>query len=128
MSKDNNRYMTDGEIVTFYRQAKSPKKQITILAQLNCMKKQEIKDILIKAGCNLNKPPAKNITNSVAIRRINWEAIDPEIIRLYKEGKKYREIAEITGVGIKSIGVRVHRLRDKGYIPSELRIRRAYTK
>lgn len=123
MRKDNDRYMTDGEIVTFYRQAKSPKRQITILAQLNCMKKQEIKDILIKAGCNLNKPPRKNKTSGGTIRRINWKEIDPEIIRLYKEGKKYREIAEITGVGIKSIGVRIHRLRNKGYIPSELRIR-----
>ncbi|MCM1230767.1 MAG: hypothetical protein NC489_11590 [Ruminococcus flavefaciens] len=43
-------YMSDGEIITFYRQAADPKKQIGILAELNATTKETITWILRRAG------------------------------------------------------------------------------
>ncbi len=45
--------MTDEEICRDYRAAKSPMKQIGILAQLNGCPKDIIKDILVDGGCEL---------------------------------------------------------------------------
>ena len=45
--------MTDEEICRDYRTAKSPLKQIGILAQLNQCPKEKIKEILIAGGCEL---------------------------------------------------------------------------
>ena len=47
------RPMTDGEIVAEYKQAKSPMKQIAILADLNCCTKKEIVQVLLDAGCSV---------------------------------------------------------------------------
>lgn len=54
--------MTKEEIVRDYMQAKTPRKQIGILAELNACKKSEIVEILKEAGTKLpgnyyNKPP-----------------------------------------------------------------------
>lgn len=48
--------MTDGEIITSYKQAKNRKKQIGILAELNDTTPDTIKDILVKAGIALPAP------------------------------------------------------------------------
>ena len=53
------RYMTDGEIATSYRQAKSKKKQVGILADLNGMTRAEIEDILIAAGYPIKRRTRK---------------------------------------------------------------------
>lgn len=45
--------MTDEEIVRDYQAAKSPLKQVGILAQLNNCSKERIKEILVAAGCEL---------------------------------------------------------------------------
>ena len=45
--------MTDEEIVREYKAAKSPLKQVGILAQLNNCSKESIKEILVAAGCEL---------------------------------------------------------------------------
>ena len=45
--------MTDEEICRDYRAAKSPLKQVGILADLNGCTKAEIKEILIAGGCEL---------------------------------------------------------------------------
>ncbi len=54
--------MTDEEICRDYRTAKTPTKQIGILADLNGCTKAEIKEILIAGGCELPgnmRPKAK---------------------------------------------------------------------
>lgn len=115
MEKD--RCMTDGEIVTSYKQARFPKRQITILSQLNCMKRQEIKDILTKAGCNLNKPtPKKKVhlnADSVVRQVIDWERVEPELIELYYDGYTYVEIAEILSISTASISKRITMLENQ---------------
>ena len=45
--------MTKEEIVRDYKAAKTPAKQITVLADLNACSKQEIVEILREAGCEL---------------------------------------------------------------------------
>lgn len=42
--------MTEGEIISSYRQAKEKGKQVTILAELNACTKGQIEDILTEAG------------------------------------------------------------------------------
>ena len=54
-TKKDPRPMTDGEIVAEYKQAKSPMKQIAILADQNLCKKKDIVAILIEAGCDVPK-------------------------------------------------------------------------
>ena len=41
-------WMSDGEIRVFYRQAKSPEKEIKILAELNACPVNKIKKIIFK--------------------------------------------------------------------------------
>lgn len=55
-------YMSDGEIITFYRQAADPRKQIGILAELNATTKETITWILKRAGalCSANPVPRKS--------------------------------------------------------------------
>lgn len=53
--------MDEGEICREYKSSKYPNKQIEILAQLNCVSKSEIREILIRNG--LVKP--KKYSNSI---------------------------------------------------------------
>ena len=62
--------MTEGEIVTSYRDAKNKKQQIAILADLNATTVDEIKAILKKRGIDLRS------ANSRA-KKIVIEAADP---------------------------------------------------
>lgn len=48
--------MTNAEIVAEYRTAKTPSKQISVLADLNQCTRKEIVEILREAGCDLPKP------------------------------------------------------------------------
>lgn len=63
------RYMTDGEIATSYRQAKSKKKQIGILADLNGMTRAEIEDILIAAGYPIKRKARREQPMQTAERK-----------------------------------------------------------
>lgn len=48
-------YMSNADIVADYRQAKTPMKQIAILADMNQCDRKEIIEILREAGCELPK-------------------------------------------------------------------------
>ena len=52
---------TEGEIVKSYKNAAKPSEQIEILAQLNCVDKKKIVEILLKHGISvkMRKEPAK---------------------------------------------------------------------
>lgn len=45
--------MTESEIVRSYKNAETPRKQIKILAELNCCDRSVIREILVKHGCEL---------------------------------------------------------------------------
>lgn len=76
-----NMVMSESEIVREYRTAKNKSKQIEVLAELNVVKAQEIKDILlrnpesgyVKPG---PKPKQKAAAESEAVREVN--ALAPE--------------------------------------------------
>ena len=91
------RYMTDGEIITSYCQAKNKKKQIGILADLNGMTRAEIEDILIAAGFKIKRRPdpfRDELTKDGQKRTFRkWTAEeDRTLIRMAKEGKTIKEI------------------------------------
>lgn len=116
---EKERCMTDGEIVTSYKQAKFPRRQITILSQLNCMKRQEIKEILIKAGCDLKQTPKKRPSSDSTFpvrQKINWGKVEPELIDMYYDGLAYREMAEALGISISSISNRIALLGNQNKI------------
>lgn len=54
-TKKDPRPMTDGEIVAEYKQAKSPMKQISILADQNVCSREEIIEVLRQANVELPK-------------------------------------------------------------------------
>ena len=61
--------MTDEEICRDYRAAAAPMKQIGILADLNQCSKEQIKQILVKGGCELPgnmRPKAKKAPEAAA--------------------------------------------------------------
>ncbi|MBQ7939493.1 MAG: hypothetical protein IJ281_03855 [Clostridia bacterium] len=91
------RYMTDGEIITSYRQAKSPVRQIGVIAQLNLMPRSKVEDILIAAGFKIKRRPdpfRDELTKDGQKRTFRkWTAEeDRTLIRMAKEGKTIKEI------------------------------------
>lgn len=91
------RYMTDGEIITSYRQAKSPARQISTLAQLNAIPRSKVEDILIAAGFKIKRKPnpfRDELNNDGKTRTCRqWTAADDRtLIRMVKEGKTIKEI------------------------------------
>lgn len=72
--------MSNDEIVTEYRQAKAPQKQIGILADLNRCSKQEIVAVLAAAGVELPKTYSKAKapkTETSAMEAPGWETVTP---------------------------------------------------
>lgn len=51
--------MTEGEILRSYREAKNPKEQIKVLAELNAVPKDTIIDILIEQGVDEKELPKR---------------------------------------------------------------------
>ena len=62
--------MTEGEIISSYRQAKEKGKQVTILAELNACTKGQIEDILTEAGYLKNGKPRKGPVPKNAIKPV----------------------------------------------------------
>ena len=87
--------MTDEEIATSYRQAKNPKHQITVLAELNGTNTVEMRQHMMQIGLlepDVLTPPPKD------------SGIDElRAMELFKEGKTDLDIAEMLGVPISRI-------------------------
>ena len=66
--------MTNEQIIADFKAAKSPMKQIGILADMNCCKKQEIVEILKAAGVDL----PKNYTGTRKKQIVAAPAAEPE--------------------------------------------------
>ena len=91
---DRLRAMTDGEIVTSYRQAKDMREQIGILADLNLMTKEKVCEILRAAGIN-------EVGEAKKVRREPpnvWRAEELDSLRrMCAEGRGLGEISASLG-------------------------------
>jgi len=88
--------MTDSEICSEYRQAKTPQKQIGILADMNCCDKREIVEILRANGETLPGNYVKKTPAEKAIQTAKADAGKPklslvpsEIIRCIARVREY---------------------------------------
>lgn len=113
------RYMTDGEIITSYRQAKSPARQISTLAQLNAIPRSKVEDILIAAGFKIKRRPdpfQDELTKDGKMRTCRkWTAADDRtLIRMVKAGKSTKEICVSLGRAHSSISERKRLWKKRG--------------
>lgn len=92
------RTMTDGEVVTSFRQAKDKREQIKILAELNCCRKDEILSILTSAGEDVSEYIAGVRKRHSPSRHKKWTEDDVTILEEgCKNGGSCEEIAEALG-------------------------------
>ena len=115
------RYMTDGEIITSYRQAKSPARQINTLAQLNAIPRSKVEDILIAAGFKIKRRPdpfRDELTTDGKTRTCRkWTAADDRtLIRMVKAGKSIKEICVELGRANSSVCERKRLWKKQGKI------------
>lgn len=108
--------MTNAEIVMEYKQAKSPMKQIGILADQNLCTKADIVAVLREAGCDLPKyyqpkdtpvilqplkEPAPELVPTELVKQLKVKAYDA-IVSMFPEGgdaqSVYSFIDRITGI------------------------------
>jgi len=81
--------MSNADIVREYREAKTPMKQISILADLNCCKRKDIVEILLKEGCEVPKFYTKSKD-----KKEKPEAVATDINVGTKEPETVAEVAE----------------------------------
>lgn len=93
---------TNTEICRMYRQAKDPKKQITIMAELNACHVSVIKEILADGG---------EITRT----RLDWTPeLDAQLNVMLAEGKSHAQIAVKFGVTRNCITNRITQRKEAG--------------
>ena len=85
-------WMSEAEIVTSYREAKSPSQQIKILAQLNDCSACTIKMVLHKHGIVTPQTPKRYGDDRVSADQLRAART------LRKDGISYREIERQTGI------------------------------
>lgn len=98
--------MTDEEIVISYREAKSQKEQITILAQLNACQKADIIAVLERCGLEIPSSFLVNTRATKATRTAQKETSKPEYkdfaVRLRQvidhDGRAQKDIAYAAGI------------------------------
>lgn len=114
------RSMTDGEIVTSYRQAKSRRKQIGILADLNCMTKTEVIKVLRSFGEDIALPRKGAADGESAAPRYfthrsparTWTADEVETLRrMAGEGRTVKEVAAALGRGYRGVYAKAYDMR-----------------
>ena len=116
-------YMTRGEIVASYRQAKYQNDQKRILAQLCCMTIAEITKILEEEGAlqetekRKQKEKYKSDSRSAYRKGQRYTAKeDAEILRGYREGKKAADIGRPLGRSGLCVSARIGMFRRKGIL------------
>lgn len=117
MSRKKAFYMTDGEIITDFRQAKDQKAQVKILAELNCVSVPEMRTKLAELGLLPNEAPA----DTTILRKPAKAPLPPmdelRAMELYREGLDDLAIAEALGVTrsrIRDWRLRMHLYRPRG--------------
>ena len=100
-------WMPPDEIVASYLQAKEPKKQIRVLAELNAVPADEIRRILRER--NVKEPKRTKVkTKTAALPAMNhhkpWTRAEiMEAVRLHEAGVRRKDIAEAMGRAEESI-------------------------
>ena len=86
-------WMSDGDIVMMYRQAKNPNAEIGVLADLNCVSKEAIREILSRHGVLVKKKK-----KAKTARMPRWTAAQDAILTdMLSEGASYAEIGDKIG-------------------------------
>ena len=89
--------MTDGEILTSWKQAKDQKAQLGILADLNAVSVKTMREKLLEMGAE-NVPAARKGNNRHAARIDELRAME-----LYNQGLCDLDIAETCGVSVVTV-------------------------
>lgn len=89
-------YMTDGEIITSYKQAKNPQSQIHVLAELNGTDTATMRAKLRSLGFDVKEPKARPKRAPSVLPLIESETLR----RMFLAGLSDREIAEELGVSV----------------------------
>lgn len=116
-------YMSRGEIVSSYRQAKNQKEQKRILSQLCCMSIAEITQILEEEGAlqpvEKRKPKeTRKIVNKSAYRTRQRYTADEDaaILKAYLDGRTASDIGKQFGRSTACIHARIVVFRRKGIL------------
>lgn len=100
-------WMSDGDIVTLYRQAKSPPKEIRVLAELNGVTRDVIVEILKRNGVDM-LTKGKRAGKKKAPR---WTAEqDAILVDMLSSGASYTAIAERIARSRYAVKTRVYTL------------------
>ena len=121
MSRTPKYYMTDGEIITDFRQAKDPTEQIKILADLNCVSREQMREKLRSLGLLDRRggpvtvlPPAPaSVGKGPRIPPID----ELRAMELWREGLDDLAISECLGVPISRVSAwrrRMHLYMPRG--------------
>ncbi len=105
-------FMSESEIVSRYRQAKSKNQQITILAEINLCDRKDIIELLTLNGAYQNKPSS---------RKTRWNDEEcQKLERLLERSMTTREIAAIYGYKPNVMASTVAYLRSRGKLQRRL--------
>ena len=89
--------MTNNEIKRRYKEAKNPKQQIGILADLNCCSKEKIEEIL-ELGSDDKEPPGDMSRGQIMdILFGKLDSLEQEMQKLEAEYKKVHNAIEVLG-------------------------------
>ena len=122
--------MTEEEICRSYRQAYSPSKQIKVLAELNCCKENEIKQILKDNGYmkKQGRPPEKPLSKAERLlkavndeREEAKEIMKPTIVTCPEAGAKCMTCADSNRCDENRVA-KIEDIVKKPFIPEAVRI------
>lgn len=105
-------WMKPDEIVHSYRMARSPGKQIRVLAELNDCSREEIRRILESEGVTVLSAAARKHTKRDEPYVVTEE--DRTMMYLRKNGVSVAEIAKKTGHSKSTVFVRLKKLKERG--------------
>ena len=112
--------MTEQEIVLKYNRADNKKGQVKILAELNACDKDEIINILVKNGVNIEAPKKRGRPPKVAdvkvAKKVDEEQLYKEVFKsatVKKEPKKQEQVPCIPAVVKKICQERISLLTEK---------------
>lgn len=99
---ENSLLWSDEEIVRSYKEARNPRRQIDVLADLNACKPQQIRSVLKHAGLKLPKKPKEPAIKAKKQRKSERDAAGfsgGKSILLERDGRMYsiKEVAQIHG-------------------------------
>ena len=111
----NTMPMTDAEIAHSFRTAANQKKQVTVLADLNCCSTKEMEAKLQELGLSL--APVAPKVDKPAIKPRRFRCLDEtRAMMLYRDGLTDLDMADCLGVSVTTVGTW---RRQQGLSPNE---------